>query len=87
MTAVRLSPRQEAALLALLDLGVQAEGTALATQMCNNGRQTSIAAAHQAANALDIKGLAVKLRVTGRPVRYEITDAGRALAERVRGTA
>ena len=86
MTAVRLSARERATLLALDDLGAKAEGSALAAAM-RAYRPASVAAAHQAANALDIKGLAVKLRVTGRPVRYEITDAGRALAERIRGTA
>lgn len=84
MTAVRLSERERATLLALDDLGAKADGHALAAAM-RAYRPASVAAAHQAANALDNKGLAVKLRVTGRPVRYEITGTGRELAARIRG--
>jgi hypothetical protein len=85
MSTVTLSPRQEAALLALLDLGVSADGHALATQMRSNGRDTSISAAHQAANGLDNKQLAIKRYAKGRPIRYELTTAGRRLATRIRG--
>jgi hypothetical protein len=86
MSAVKLSERQQAALLALADLQGPAYGDALVAQMCSNGRETSLAAAHQAANALDGKGLAWKLYSRHRePIRYEITAKGRELAARIRG--
>ena len=84
MTAVRLSDRQHAALLALADLNRPVGGEQLAEKMIANGRQTSIVAAHQAANGLDNKGLAVKRYVKGSPIEYEITKQGRELAARTR---
>jgi hypothetical protein len=85
MTTVTLSERQQAALLALLDLGARAGGHALAAQMRSNGRDTSTSAAHQAANGLDNKRLARKLCAKGAPVRYELTAVGRELALLIRG--
>lgn len=87
VSRVTLSPRQEAALLALADLGVLAEGHALAESMRVYRPSTSIAAAHQAANGLDSKGLAVKRRVINHPIRYELTAAGRDLVARIRSAS
>lgn len=93
---VKLSDRQEAALLALSDRDAAvadpdrkaADGKVLTAAMSAIWRETSVAAAHQAANWLVIKGLAVKedrVRPGGTPrVHYEITDAGRAEAQKRR---
>jgi hypothetical protein len=82
---VRLSDRQLAALLALADLGRPASGGALASQMTRNGRETSTAAAHQAASGLRGKRLAVKGYPGGAAlIRYEITSEGRRLAAQIR---
>jgi hypothetical protein len=78
---VKLSDRQAAALSALAGMGCPVGGTALAQRMRANGRDTSTAAAHQAANGLVNKGLAVKGHPAGSPLsRYEITDEGRRVA-------
>ena len=83
--AVRLSDRQRAALLALAELRV-AYGDALAGKMTEIWRETSLAAAHQAANGLDGKKLARKLYGRHRrdPIRYEITEKGLELAAEIR---
>lgn len=83
--AERLSPRQQAALLALAVLSEPATGGTLASQMTRNGRETSIAAAHQAASGLRNKGLAIKGYPEGSDlIRYEATSEGRKLAARIR---
>jgi hypothetical protein len=85
LTAVRLSDRQQFALLALDGLSEPATGGTLASHMTRHGRETSIAAAHQAANGLVIKKLAIKRYPEGSPViRYEITGEGRRLAAQLR---
>ena len=85
LAAVKLSPRQEAALLTLDDHEIPIGGGALAERMGVYGRQWSAAAAHQAASALCGKGLAVKGHPEGAThIRYEITGEGRELAARVR---
>lgn len=88
MTAVRLSDRQQAALLALADLGTPVSGNMLAARMCANGRETSTAAAHQAANGLRDKKLAIKGYPAGAiRIRYEITGQGRRLAAQIRAAS
>lgn len=88
MTAVRLSDRQRAALLALPDDGTPIGGITLAVRMCQGGRETSAAGAHQAANGLDGKELAVKYYPAGAThIRYKLTDKGRELAAQIRGAA
>jgi len=83
--SVRLSDRQHAALLALADLDGPATGGTLASRMTRNGRETSVAAAHQAANGLTLKKLAVKGYPEGSSlIRYEITTEGRRLAVKFR---
>jgi hypothetical protein len=84
VTAVRLSDRQRFALLALYDLGTLVYGDKLAARMTELGRETSVAAAHQAANGLVNKGLSAKRYTKSTPIRYEITDTGRKLAVQVR---
>jgi hypothetical protein len=84
---VRLSDRQQAALLALADLGVPVTGSQLAEGMRVYRPQTSVSAAHQAANGLDNKGVALKLYAKGSAVRYEVTDKGRELATRLRAAS
>lgn len=87
MTAVRLSERQQAALLALADHGAPITGSVLAGQMTANGRDTSTAAAFETADALRGKGLAVKRHHSGQSVRYELTDQGRRLAAQIRAAS
>jgi DNA-binding MarR family transcriptional regulator len=80
---VALSERERAALRALAQFTGPVYGGNLALLMRANGREnTSTAAAHQAANALANKGLAVKRYDigAGRRVRYQTTAAGRELA-------
>ncbi len=92
MTVVKLSERQRYALLALheaaeLDPADQrgCGGEWLSHLMTGAGRGTSTAGAHQAANGLVLKNLAVKGldSSTGR-MRYKLTDTGRALAAQIR---
>lgn len=82
---VRLSDRQEAALLALSGRDTAADGATLAGRMSEIWRETSPAAAHQAANGLVVKNLAIKgyLGPDDR-MRYLLTPAGRAEARRRR---
>ena len=87
MSAVRLSDRQHAALLALDGLGAPVGGGSLAARMCASGRETSTAAAHQAANGLVNKRLAIKGHPAGVGIRYEITNEGRRLAAQIRGAS
>lgn len=84
MASVTLSERQAAALLALADLGTLTGGTGLAGKMTADGRETSPAAAHQAANGLVLKRLARKDRDEQWRVTYELLAAGRKLAARLR---
>jgi hypothetical protein len=85
---MKLSERETAALLALADHDVPVGGGTLARTMSANGRPTSTAAAHQAANALANKGLAIKgIPEEGLHVRYEINNKGRELAARYRNGA
>lgn len=89
MSTVRLSDRQHAALLALAhsaNIG-PITGSALAGQMTANGRDTSTAAAHQAADGLYRKNLAAKSAGGSQPVRYELTGMGRRLAARFRAAS
>ena len=73
-----LSEREIAALVALAPLAMPATGDYLASLMCDAGRDTSPAAAHQAGTALTRKGLATKGRLPGgASIRYEATSAGR----------
>ena len=82
---MRLSARQEAALLALDDLGTDVGGGKLAATMTASGRETSTAAAHQAANGLANKKLAIKGRPAGgEHIHYEITNEGRRMAATLR---
>lgn len=84
--ATRLSDRQEYALFALADWDEPMTGGVLASEMSRKGRETSIAAAHQGANGLVLKGLAIKGYPEGSSlIRYEITNAGRDEARRRRG--
>jgi hypothetical protein len=88
VSAIRLSDRQQLALLALDSLGTPVGGGSLAARMTTNGRETSTAAAHQAANGLRDKGLAIKGYPAGCDhIKYEITNAGRELAARLRGAS
>jgi hypothetical protein len=85
MSRVRLSDRQQFALLALDALGTPSGGAALAARMTADGRETSAAGAHQAASALAVKKLAIKGHPAGAThIRYEITNAGRELAATIR---
>lgn len=84
MSTVKLSDRQRFALLALYDLGTLVYGDKLAARMTELGRETSVAAAHQAANGLVNKGLSAKRYTNNTPVRYELTEVGRKLAVQVR---
>ncbi len=86
MTGVRLSDRQEYALLAMADWDEAVTGGVLAGEMSRKGRETSPAGAHQAANGLVLKGLAIKGYLgDGHVIRYELTAAGRAEARKRRG--
>lgn len=88
MSTVKLSERQQAALLALADHGVPITGGVLAGQMTANGRETRAAGAHQAASALVDKKLAIKGYPAGAThIRYEITNAGRELAAQIRSAS
>jgi hypothetical protein len=88
MTAVRLSDRQQFALLALAGLGTPVGGGSLAARMTANGRETSAAAAHQAANGLVNKKLAIKGYPAGCDhIKYEINNDGRRLAAQIRGAS
>jgi hypothetical protein len=77
---IKLSERQITALAALDRLIAPATGRWLAVTMCEDGRDTSPAAAHQAGAYLTRAGLADKISVgygSGAPVAYEITGLGR----------
>lgn len=78
MPAPLLSAREVAALTALASQGRPVSGKVLAVRMQDGGRETSPAAAHQAAAALTRKGLAIKVQPYDHLlVRYEITNRGR----------
>lgn len=83
VSSVRLTDLQRVALLALAELGASVRGGELAERMTALGRETSTASAHQAANGLAGKYLAVKYSDAGL-IRYEITATGLVLAERLR---
>lgn len=88
MSTVRLSYRQQVALLALADHSRPISGSVLAARMTANGRETNAAGAHQAAGGLASKGLAIKAYPEGASlIRYEITNAGRALAAQIRSAS
>jgi hypothetical protein len=85
---MKLSDRQEFALLALDGLRAPAGGAGLAARMTANGRETSTAGAHQAANGLVNKKLAIKGYPAGIEYsRYEITNEGRKVAAALREAA
>lgn len=92
MSTVKLSDRQQFALLALCEAAeielADSRGTGgpwLAELMTRAGRETSAAGAHQAANGLTLKGLATKSLGTATGyVRYKLTDTGRRLAAQIR---
>jgi hypothetical protein len=85
VTAIKLSERETAALLALAHLCQPATGAELAGQMLAVGRETSDTAAHQAANALSRARLGLAVKSFDGPVRYEITARGREMAARIGG--
>jgi len=88
VTSIKLSDRQQFALLALDRLGTPVGGPKLAEVMTAIGRETSTAAAHQAANGLAAKKLAVKgYLANGDHIKYEITNEGRRVAARLRGAS
>jgi hypothetical protein len=86
MSAVKLSERQRAALLALHALAKPAGGYELAERMNASGFRANSYSAHQAANGLAYKGLAVKgtYLIEGTAcVGYELTEQGRSVAARI----
>jgi hypothetical protein len=87
VTSVTLSDRQRLALLALDELGTAVRGIDLADRMSVLGMETSVGAAHTAANGLARKGLAVKRASDGGLIRYQITEAGRSFAGQLRSTS
>lgn len=94
MSTVRLSDRQRYALLALAEAAeldpADQRGTGgawLAHLMTEAGRDTSTAGAHQGANGLVLKNLAVKDRNADGYVRYKLTGEGRKLAAQIRSAS
>ena len=77
---LKLSDREIAALAVLARMVGPISGRSLAARMCEAGRPTSPAAAHQAGAALARKGLAVKDNwpLPDSSMKYEATNAGQA---------
>ena len=84
-----LSEREAAALAVLVAFGTPMGGNSLAGRMCNAGRSTRPAAAHQAGAALARKGLATKgnYPFPDSAMKYEATNAGREWIARHQATA
>ena len=90
MTSYRLSERERAALAALAALAGPADGHGLAARMNDDGFKANQYSAHQSANGLVNKGLAVKgpCLIDGTScIGYELTSEGHSAAARIGGTS